>query len=108
MTELEAYVDIEELLPMFEWQECWNCGHQKRVRTDRPPWKVCHECFMGQQKVDPEHRGDSTTEEGYTDYRILWYGDVSIEEAKEQYRENTKDIRERHERMEARERTVRV
>lgn len=100
------YVDVRDLLDVFEWRECWNCGNEKRVRTDQPPWKVCHECFMGQQQTDRDT--EYVTPEGYVDFRRLWYGNVSIAEAKRRYEENTAEIRERHARERARDRTVRV
>lgn len=77
------YVDVREVHPAYREAECWNCGYTRFVRRR---WTVCKECFMGQQK----HEGE------YTDYRELWYGDVSIEEAKRRLQETEKEHRARH------------
>lgn len=77
-----GYVDIREIHPAYREEECWNCGHTRFVRRR---WRVCKECFMGQQKHDGE----------YTDYRELWYGDVSIGEAKRRYAETEEEM-EKH------------
>lgn len=105
---MSEYVDIRDIHPTYEWQECWNCDNRKRIRTDRPPWRVCKGCFMGQVPVDEDLQTDITTPEGYTDYRLLWYGDVSIAEAKRRYRETTEEITERHRRRDASDRAVRL
>lgn len=109
MTDLEDYVDIRDIHPDYSEMECWNCGHVERIHPNRHIL-TCHNCFMGNDPVDREA---SSTVEGpdgelYTDYRQLWYGDVSIEEAQRRYEESTKDIQERIERDRARERTVSI
>lgn len=99
------YVDARDIHPDWREFECWNCGHTERVGPNRKI-KMCHECFMGQDESDLS--GEHLSEHGHINYRTLWYGDVSIEEAKKQYEENTAKIRERIERERARERTVRL
>lgn len=80
--ESEDYVDVREIHPSYHEAKCWNCGNTRFVRRR---WTVCKECFMGQQKHDGE----------YTDYRELWYGDVSIEAAKQRYAETEEEM-EKH------------
>lgn len=103
------YVDVRDLMPNFEWQECWNCGNEKRIRTDTPGhWICCRECFMGQRKVPEERRGEYETEDGYTDYRRLWYGDVSIEQAKRKHERVVNTAKQRSKKIRSRDRTVRL
>lgn len=87
----KEYIDVREIHPDWRWQTCWNCGHEWLIR--RPTQgRVCRECFMGQNEVDEEKRGEYETEEGYTDYGRLWYGDVSLEEKKRQYKQAKEDV----------------
>lgn len=81
------YIDVRELHPDYYEQECWNCGHSE-LRNQ--PFRCCPECFMGQEKHDPEP--EHHTDEGYIDYRLLWYGDVSMEEAHRRYGETQEDV----------------
>lgn len=81
------YVDIRAIHPDYYVQECWNCGHSEHRNR---PFKVCPECFMGQKEVD--HDGESVTDDGYVDYRLLWYGDVSMEEAHRRYGETSEEV----------------
>jgi hypothetical protein len=108
-TGLEEYADAKELHPDYTLMECWNCGHTEWIGPNRHK-RVCHRCFMDNSPSD--HSGDSTVEgpdgQQYVDYRLLWYGDVSWEEARKKYRERTSDIRERARRDRARDRTVRL
>jgi len=97
------YVDIREIHPDFFEQECWNCGY---TELRKRPFNSCPGCFMGQEQTGAD--GEYTTDEGYVDYRKLWYGDVSLEEAHRRYEENTEDTRRRIQRRRARERTVRL
>lgn len=79
----EDYIDARELCVEYRQGECWNCGHTRWLWRRGVPWNVCKECFMGQRQHD--HEAEYTTPEGYTDYRLLWYGDVSIAEAKRRF-----------------------
>jgi len=100
------YVDIRRVHPDWWVLECWHCGHEEWVGPNRMT-RVCHNCFMGQQQVD--HDGEFVTDEGYTDYGRLWYGDVDDRaEYQALYEESTAEVRERSERMRAREREVNV
>lgn len=107
--EVGSYVDIRDIHPGYSLMECWNCGHTEWVGLHRR-MRICHNCFMDNEPTD--HETSSTVEgpdgEVYMDYRQLWYGDVSIEEAQRRYDENTKSIKESIERDRARERAVRV
>lgn len=103
MSDLSDYVDVRAIHPDYYERECWNCGYSELRKR---PFTCCPECFMGQKKHD--YDTESRTEEGYTDYRILWYGDIPLEEAHERYEEGTKDVRESMERRRARERQVRL
>lgn len=99
------YVDIREIHPDWREAECWHCGN---TWLERRPEKVCHGCFMGQQKVDEEHRGDSTVN-GYTDYGELWYGEVDDRsEYADLYEESTAEVRERLKRSRTRDREVKI
>lgn len=104
MTDRE-YVDVREIHPAYRREECWNCGHTRYVKQR---WRVCKECFMGQQQADEDLRGEYETDEGYTDYRLLWYGDVSLSDAKRQYQETTEALWESQGRPGERNREVRV
>lgn len=100
MTESD-YTDVRELHPDFDEQECWNCGYTEL----RERWfRKCPECFMGQEQHDGD--GEFFTAEGYIDYRLLWYGDVDLAEAKRRYDDETKEMREQLERDRARKRAV--
>ena len=100
---MSEFIDIREIHPDYYEQECWNCGY---TELRNRPYRKCPECFMGQDGTDAD--GDYVTEEGYIDYRKLWYGDVTIEEAKRRYEANTKSVRERLKRNRGRERSVRI
>ena len=93
--EQSDYVDIRDIHPDWGEMECWNCGHVERVAPNRH-MRICHNCFMDNSPTDTE--GEYTVEgpdgESYTDYRLLWYGDVSIEEAQRRYEEKTEDVNE--------------
>lgn len=106
---LNGYVDARDIHPDYSEMTCWNCGHTERVGPNRH-MRICHNCFMDNRPTD--HETSSTVEgpdgELYTDYRLLWYGDVSIEEAQRRYEKKTKDVQERAERRRARERTVKL
>ena len=108
-TGLSDYVDVRDIHPDYSMMECWNCGHTERIGPNRH-MRVCHNCFMDNQPTD--HETSSTVEgpdgELYVDYRQLWYGDVSIEEAQRRYEDNTKEMQERFKRDRARERTVKI
>jgi len=108
-TGLEDYIDVRDIHPDYSNMECWNCGHKERIGPNRH-MRICHNCFMDNDTTD--HETDSTVEgpDGnlYLDYRLLWYGDVSFQEAQERYENSTKDMRERTKRKRARERTVRL
>lgn len=90
---LDQYVDVRDIHPDWWEMECWNCGHTERIGPNRH-MRVCRHCFMDNKPTD--HDAESTVEgpDGklYTDYRLLWYGDISIEEAQRRYEENTSDI----------------
>lgn len=104
---MSNYIDIRELMSNYERRECWNCGDGRWERLDAPQTIMCRECFMGQRGGDDRDTSkDHITPEGYVDYRQLWYGDVSLAEAKRKYEHSTKDSRERMQRMDARERSV--
>ena len=100
---MNGYVDVREVHPDYREEECWNCGNTRLVKRR---WTVCKECFMGQKQHG--RNASSTTAEGYTDYRLLWYGDVSIEEAKRLYKETQEDVRESMGRPGESKRTVRL
>lgn len=101
----EDYVDVRAIHPDYRLETCWNCGHERYVKRQ---WRVCHECFMGQQANDDPSK-DYVTDEGYTDYGKLWYGEVDDrEEYQEIHERETASIRETIERRKARERTVRL
>lgn len=106
---VDDYVDIRDVHPDYDEMECWNCGHTERIGPNRR-MRICHNCFMDNSPTD--HDGESIVEgpdgELYVDYRLLWYGDVSIEEAQARYERRTKDARDRGRRHRARERTVRL
>jgi hypothetical protein len=106
---IDQYVDIREIHPDFDEQECWSCGHTEWIGPSRHT-RVCHNCFVDNSPTD--HDGSSVVEgpddELYVDYRLLWYGDVSLEEARQRYDEKTEGIRERAARSRARERAVRL
>lgn len=103
---LDGYVDIREIHPDWREEVCWYCGRIERVRRQ---WRVCHGCFMGQQKRDEEHRDSDHVVNGYTDYGRLWYGEVDDrDEYQELHEESTKEIRERMDRRHMHEREVRI
>lgn len=99
----KEYVNIEAIHPDYREETCWNCGNTKHVKRR---WTVCKECFMGQK----QHNSDAsaTTPEGYTDYRLLWYGDVSIEEAKRLHEKTQEEVRESMGHPGERKREVRI
>ncbi|WP_337653212.1 hypothetical protein [Halomontanus rarus] len=102
MTDQE-YIDVRELHPDYYEQVCWNCGHSELRNR---PFTSCPECFMGQKKTDSD--GEFVTDEGYIDYRRLWYGDVSMEEAHRRYGETTDEIWGRMTPPDVDKRTVRI
>jgi|AKVG01.1.fsa_nt_gi hypothetical protein len=57
---------------------------------------------------DVEYTVEGPDGEQYIDYRIVWYGDVSLEEARRRYERATKNDEEDIRKMRARERSVRV
>lgn len=98
------YVDVRDVHPDWREETCWNCGNTERVRRI---WRVCHECFMGQQQANRD--AESVTDEGYTDYGLLWYGEADDrEEYKRQYEQNTAETSDRLLRDRAMEREVRI
>lgn len=108
-TGLEDYTDVKEIHPDYHEMECWNCGETEWIEPNRH-MRVCHYCFMDNNPT--EHETSSTVVgpdgEYYCDYRKLWYGDVSLETAREKYRNKTEDVRNRAKRSRARDRQVRL
>jgi len=92
-TGLEDYTDVRDVHPDYSKMECWNCGHTERIGPNRHI-RVCHNCFMDNRTTD--HDGKYTVVgpdgERYTDYRLVWYGDVSYQEAQRRYKEKTADM----------------
>ena len=101
------YTDIRDILPDWSTMQCWNCGHEERISPNRR-MRICHHCFMDNSST--EHDGEYAVEgpdgDLYTDYRLLWYGDVSYAEAQRQYESSTKDMTERFKRSEAWDREI--
>lgn len=101
----EDYTDIRAIMDNYERRECHACGWEYWERLDTQPRLCCRNCFMGLRGGnDPER--ECVTGGGHVDYRLLWYGDIPLDEAREKYRENTKETRERMERHRAEERAV--
>lgn len=105
----DGYIDIREVHPDYWELECWNCGATEWVGPNRH-MRICHNCFMDNKPAD--YDTDYTVEgpdgNQYVDYRLLWFGDVSITEAQERYEEDTRDVRKSAERTRARDRAVRL
>ena len=104
----DTYVDVRDVHPDWAEMECWNCGHVERVAPNRHT-RVCHNCFMDNSPTETD--SDYTVEgpDGfYVDYRLLWYGDVSVEEAQKRYESKTGDVKESIKRRRAHDRRVRI
>ncbi|WP_121744911.1 hypothetical protein [Natronorubrum halophilum] len=82
------YTDVREIHPDYYEQECWNCGYSALRKRS---FQTCPKCFMGQEQHE-DRDSEIYTDEGYIDYRLLWYGDVSMEEAHRRYGETQEDV----------------
>jgi len=103
--ERDGYVDIRALMSNWEYRECHNCGWRYWERTDTAPKTCCDNCFMGLRGGhDPDH--SAVTEDGYIDYRDVWYDSAPLHEAHRRYREKTKSVRERREQRRGQDREV--
>jgi len=81
----DRYVDVREIHPDYERRSCWNCDNTWLARRTARGTKACHHCFMGQEQVGHPDESHDHIRAGYIDYRLLWYGDVSVEEARERF-----------------------
>jgi len=107
--EQNSYIDIRDIHPDWELMKCWNCGHTERIAPNQH-MRVCHNCFMDNSPTDVE--GEDTVkgpdDKTYVDYRLVWYGDISIEEAKRKYKRNTKEASNSIRKSRARNREVSI
>jgi len=84
---LDDYIDLRRLHLSYEEKECWNCGNTW-FREARPAESICSNCLWGQ--------GDHKDVDEPTDYGELWYGDISREEMKREYKQTQKKMSVSH------------